>query len=155
AGVGSTFMAVGLFAWSRQPRNLIGALLGAFAFVGLIVQFRTIRSPITYTIGALLAYVPTAILVHLLFAFPSGRIASQLGRVLVAAFYAGAFVLNLLVLLIDDSRRWGLGPGFNLILISSNPILHQAVYSVGLGTAILLLLAILVAFARYWRPATT
>lgn len=92
--VGAVYAAAGLVAWQRRPRNRIGLLLvlGGLANLVLGAGATGIRS--LEVIGAIVATVPLAVIVHLLLAFPSGRLHGRwaIGTVVVA--YVNSVVLQ-------------------------------------------------------------
>jgi signal transduction histidine kinase len=88
------YLAAGVFAWSRRPSNRLGALMifGALAWIGAGLLNVTI--PAVAAIGAIVAVVPLAIVMHLLLAFPSGRLRSRADRVTIAVIYFATLVLQ-------------------------------------------------------------
>ena len=75
---GGSFIAAGLIARTRRPQNRTGLLLIAVGFswfvsAGLIGS----NDSLPWTIGVSLSAVPAGFLIHLLLAYPSGRLQSQ------------------------------------------------------------------------------
>ena len=91
--VGWSFLGTGLYAWDRRPDNLTGPLMVALAFSWLLARLSTSNVPGLYISGVLLAGVPFAILTHLLFAFPSGRLQHRADRVFVGLGYFATTVV--------------------------------------------------------------
>ena len=85
--VGWSFLGAGLYAWDRRPDNLTGPLMVAFAFSWLLAGLSSSNVAGLYIAGTLLSGLPFAILTHLLFAFPSGRLERRADRVFVALGY--------------------------------------------------------------------
>jgi hypothetical protein len=69
-----SFLGTGLYLWDRRPDNLTGPLMVALAFAWLIADLQAANASGPYIVAMLAAGLPFAILVHLLFAFPSVRI---------------------------------------------------------------------------------
>ncbi len=110
---GSSFVLAGLVAWSLRPRNRVGVLMMGvgvglllpavtrpFATSFVLTPARTEQLPTRFvaeifiqTVGGLWAVV----LLHLLLAFPGGRLVSRLDRLLVRFFYMAVPLLGLLV----------------------------------------------------------
>jgi len=90
--LGWTYAAAGLVAWWRRPSNRLGAILlvGGLSWIGAGLVNTTVA--VLIAAGQVLATVPLAVVVHLLLAFPSGRLRSRASRIVVAAAYAIALV---------------------------------------------------------------
>ena len=154
-GVGASFLGAGLIAWWRRPNNAVGRLLMAagFAFVaGAALSY--VESPVTYTVHWLESSVYLAILVQLLFAFPSGRMSSRLERVLCTAAYVDAVFGSLTILIFVDPRTRGLPQGLNLLLLFPNQQLFNLADSVLISITVALTLVILAVFVRRWGRAS-
>ena len=88
------FVAVGLFAWLRRPDNRTGVLMLA---VGLVDASRQACSSPTTRCPACSGRSSTRcrrLLIHLLLAFPSGRLEGPAARIIAAAGYVIATVLH-------------------------------------------------------------
>jgi signal transduction histidine kinase len=90
--VGLSFIGVGLFAWSRRPENRVGALMTAVGFAWFLGALSESNTSTIYTAGILLSSLYAAVIVHLLLAFPSGRLEGRGPRAIVAAGLARAKV---------------------------------------------------------------
>jgi signal transduction histidine kinase len=82
-----SFLGTGLYAWDRRPDNLTGPLMVALGFSWLLAGLGTSNVPGLYVAGSLFGAIPFAILTHLLFAFPSGRLRSTWDRRFVGLAY--------------------------------------------------------------------
>jgi signal transduction histidine kinase len=82
-----SFLGTGLYAWDRRPDNLTGPLMVALAFSWVLAGLSASNVPGLYIAGVLLNGLPFAILTHLLFAFPSGRLERRADRVFVGLGY--------------------------------------------------------------------
>jgi signal transduction histidine kinase len=100
--VGWSFLGTGLFAWDRRPDNLTGPLMVALAFSWLLAGLSTSNVPGLYIAGVLLGGLPFAILTHLLFAFPSGRLQRRAHRVFVGLGYFATTVVTPIGILFFD-----------------------------------------------------
>jgi signal transduction histidine kinase len=90
-----SFLFTGLYAWDRRPDNLTGPLMVALAFSWLLGGLSTSNSAGLFIVGGLLNGLPFAILVHLLFAFPSGRLQRRWDRISVGLAYFVTTVMPL------------------------------------------------------------
>jgi signal transduction histidine kinase len=86
--IGGGFAAVGLFAWHRRPDNRVGALMVATAFAWYIAMLERTDIPALFTVGFWLSNLYVGVAIHLLLAFPSGRLETGGDRALVAVCYA-------------------------------------------------------------------
>jgi hypothetical protein len=85
--VGLLYVGAGLLAWWRQPRGRIGALLVACGFSVLAASLgNTSIGPFT-AVGPVAAELPIGVLLHLLLAFPTGRLPDRRSRVLACVGY--------------------------------------------------------------------
>jgi signal transduction histidine kinase len=75
-----SFLVTGLYLWDRRPDNLTGPLMVALAFSWLVAGLSSSDVPGLYITGKMAAALPFAILSHLLFAFPSGRLEGKWDR---------------------------------------------------------------------------
>jgi signal transduction histidine kinase len=87
--IGWSFLASGLVVWAREDENPLGALMAA---LGLVWLAGAAVAQIGSSVGPWLGFVAVngalAMFVHVLVAFPSGRLATQGERLLVGAAYA-------------------------------------------------------------------
>lgn len=86
------YAGAGVIASLRRPGSLIGALMTAGAFVWLLAGLWNTSVPALAAVGLVFATVPIALLVHLLLAFPSGRLRGRRPRATVLAAYTVALV---------------------------------------------------------------
>lgn len=89
------WVATGVFAWWRRPSNGMGALM---VWGGITLNLAAASSspsiPVV-TVGAVFATAPLSVMVHLLHAFPSGRVRGRASRLTVIAGYFVCFVLQI------------------------------------------------------------
>ena len=85
----------GVLAWWRRPGNRVGMLLvwGGAALTLALAAASPV--PALASVGAVFATAPLVVTVHLLHAFPSGRIRGRSSMVTVAAAYVVTFVLQI------------------------------------------------------------
>ncbi|MGI8693803.1 MAG: sensor histidine kinase [Geodermatophilaceae bacterium] len=92
--VGGLYMGAGLVAWLRRPGNRFGGLLVLAGLVLVVAGFGNTDVVLLQAAGLIVAEVPIAVLVHLLVAFPSGRIRGGVPLVIVVGAYIGTSVLR-------------------------------------------------------------
>jgi len=90
---GSSFVLAGLVAWSRRPLNRVGLLMIGVG-VGLLTRNAELQhgiGEIAYPLEVALHFISplwAVAFLHLLLAFPAGRLVSRLDRDIVRSFYA-------------------------------------------------------------------
>jgi signal transduction histidine kinase len=96
------YFAAGTLASLRRPTSALGALLIAGAIVMLLADLGNTDHPSLIAVGQIVATVPLAIVIHLLVAFPSGRLVHRGDQTLVLAGYAVALILQAPLYLFAD-----------------------------------------------------
>jgi signal transduction histidine kinase len=92
--VGVSFIAAGLVAWTRDRANRTGALMIAVGLLWFLGRFGIASDPTLRTIGTWVGQLHLAVFIHLLLAFPAGRLDSTAVRLLVGAAYLNVVVLD-------------------------------------------------------------
>jgi signal transduction histidine kinase len=150
--IGGAFIGTGLLAWLRQPDNRFGALMVALGYAyclsGLIVSTESW----SFIFGLHLIPLPYAILLHILVAFPTGRLQSAADRALVYAAYLVATVVWWALMLFEDTGALGLPP--NHLLLADERDLFETLANVRLGIVVALIGLAAVAIARRWQGAS-
>jgi signal transduction histidine kinase len=153
--IGGGFVGIGLYAWSRRPDNAVGVLMVATGFAFLISVLGRTEPPVLFTTGHLLSNLFVGTAIHLLLAFPSGRVESRLDRWLLGAVYVAVTLGFVPYLLFADPEFMGCaGCPENLILIESDPSVARTSLDVLNVVGIVELLAVLVRLVTRWRVAT-
>ncbi len=70
----------GLIAWRRRPHNRTGRLLVATAVALLLAGMNDDQVPGLQILGRITESLPLAVLIHLLLAYPSGRLTGPAAR---------------------------------------------------------------------------
>jgi signal transduction histidine kinase len=91
--IAALYFAVGLIAWWRRPDNRIGPLLIVGGLAMAVAGLANIAAPLPIALGTAFATLILAVVVHLLHAFPSGRVPDRLGRATVVAGYVLTLVI--------------------------------------------------------------
>ncbi len=78
--VGWSFIGTGLFAWWRRPENRTGALMTATGFAWFLQAMTASNSPGIFTAGYALNTLAYGLLIHMLVAFPDGRLTTRAQR---------------------------------------------------------------------------
>ncbi len=101
------FLVTGLTAWWRRPGNRTGAIMVCGAVVLLVNDLSTLSVPWLVAVAVVSATVMLALLVHLLLAFPSGRLRGAAARWTVLAGYGVCLVLQIPLYLFDPDASPG------------------------------------------------
>jgi signal transduction histidine kinase len=99
------FVAAGLFAWARRPRNRLGPLMVAAGFALLLRQFRYSDEAVLFTVFFLLGDIWYALVGHAAIAYPAGRVRGRVEQVFVRVGYAAVIALPLAVLFFYDGSK--------------------------------------------------
>lgn len=124
---GSAFVIAGVIAWSLRPANRVGLLMTAVGIALLVPAVVDEHTRASYPLSILLPWLSNlweVLLIHLLLAFPEGKLVSPASRWLVVSAYiffgvglfvvpvllpAVVFPLVLLLVVALILRRWWLG----------------------------------------------
>ena len=149
------FIGVGLFAWGRRPDNGVGMLMAATGFAWLVAAAGFSDLALVFTLSQVVGTVFFAVVLHLLLAFPSGRLQSLAERRIVAAAYLLTTVCNLPLWLFADPKDLDCDDcPRNLILIDSKESLVTTASAVLNVVGAVVVLSVLFVMVRRWRRAT-
>lgn len=87
--------AAGIVAWWRRPASATGALLIIGSIALFAASLGNFSSPVFEAIGSVFGTTVLAIIVHLLHAFPSGRLHGRFSVAIVATAYFVALILQM------------------------------------------------------------
>ena len=88
------YLVIGLLSWRRRPHNRLGPIIVVGAIAILLSAFGNVATPALVAVGIVFATLPLGMIVHLLLAFPSGRLQTRSSVVIVVAAYAVCIVLQ-------------------------------------------------------------
>jgi signal transduction histidine kinase len=153
--IGGGFTAVGLFAWYRRPDNRVGALMVATAFAWYAVVASNTEPSLLWTFGTVLNNLFAATAIHLLLAFPSGRLETAVDRVLVGVGYVATTIGWVPLVLFTDPADFGCANcPENLLLIDANAAFRDT-WLDGLNVVgLALMLTVLARLVQRWRNAS-
>jgi signal transduction histidine kinase len=96
--------AAGIIAWWRRPLSGTGGLLLVGAVAMFLGGVGNLGLPVLVELGTISATAILAVTVHLLHAFPSGRLQGRLSVVTVAVAYGVTFVLQMPLYLLPPDQ---------------------------------------------------
>lgn len=148
---GLVYAAAGLVAWWRRPSNPLGMIMIGGALSWLAVAMANTGPTVLVAAGLVLAKLPLAVVVHVLLAFPSGRLLTTAARWTTAAGYVAAVVLQVPLYLYAPQAS----PG-GVLAVTSSPALVSAGTWVqnSAGIAVMVVTALILGSrARHAAPA--
>jgi hypothetical protein len=92
--LGLIYLGAGLVAWWRRPSNRIGALPRAGGLAWIAAGFFNVSQGPLVAVGLMTATLGVAVVVHLLHAFPSGRLRGRWSTGIVLAGYGVCVLLQ-------------------------------------------------------------
>ena len=150
-----SFVGSGLVAWRRRPDVWTGALMIAAGFALFAGSLANSNSALPFTIGLVLAPLPSAIIGHLILSFPEGRLHSTLERLVVAGAYFVVFVVQIVMLMFMGFEHvTGCPCPTNLLFIRDDMALHSAIMSTQRFLGIVLAIAAAWIVVRRWQNAS-
>ncbi|MGH2799529.1 MAG: histidine kinase, partial [Thermoleophilaceae bacterium] len=153
--IGLGFVGVGLFAWYRSPDNRVGVLMVATGFAWYLGLLERTEPPLLYSLGFLFENLYVGPAVHLLLAYPSGRLGTEIDRALVACTYV-IVVLGFVpvVLFLEPAALGCVGCPDNLFLVDSNPSFGENWLDVLSALGVVVPLAVVARLYQRWREAS-
>jgi signal transduction histidine kinase len=94
------YLLAGFVALLRRPESRLGPLMIAGGFVSGLSALQLTHVDALFTLGSLFDILPAALFLHVVLAFPDGRLRSRFERVLVAAGYTAAIGLQFVKLMV-------------------------------------------------------
>jgi signal transduction histidine kinase len=153
--VGWSFIGTGLFAWWRRPENRTGALMTATGFAWFLQAMTASNSPGIFTAGFAFNTLAYGLLIHMLVAFPDGRLTTRAQRAVMT-----------LVWLLVTVEQWALIPFIdphdfpdckdcpdNPLLLSGDKGLADVLLGVQTFLAVVGIAAVVVLLVRRYRAA--
>jgi signal transduction histidine kinase len=139
------FVFAGIVAWRRRPDSLFGPLMILAGFVTQLSILQWTSQPLLNTVGQLCDLLVVAIWLHVFLAYPSGRLAGRVERVVVIIGYIAAVGLQLVILMLGgfDDRH--------LLTVVKRQAAAEAVQNVQLLLLSALALTGVVLLWRRWR----
>jgi signal transduction histidine kinase len=121
------FVAAGLIAWDRRPKNGLGMLMTLLGFSLIIRKFQYgDPDDWLFTLGFLVRDLPWVIFGHIVVAYPTGRLTRRRERIVAAFAYGVAIALPLAALLVHESHPGDDAAGQSVLAVTSNDALFDA-----------------------------
>jgi signal transduction histidine kinase len=153
--LGWSFIGAGLFAWWRRPDNRFGVLMTAVGFAFFLGSLTAADGSWLFTVGVLLSNVYLAVFVHMLLAYPDGRIDSARVRKVLGAGYALSVVGVVPALMLADLEEEGCNDcPDSAISVGRHDVLFTVLDVLTSGLAVLIVGYVLYVLVQRWQAAT-
>ncbi len=149
--VGWSFTGTGLLAWWRRPGNRTGALMTAAGFAWFASGLGSADDDVLYTAGITLDALFPVIAGHLVLAFPTGRLETRAERIIIAAGYVSATLLQVPSLLFEERSA---GYPRNLLVIEPDQGLSDLLDALQFAVVLPVIVGSIVILLRRWAAAT-
>jgi len=149
--LGWGFEGAGIYAWWRRPDNRVGPLMTLVGFVWFLGSLTYANAALPFTIGTVLDNLWVGALIHMLVAFPTGRVAAGLERRLVIVGWLAATALPFATALVQAEPPGCGDCPENLLLVTDSDAAADAVDVTGFVVTIVLLGALVAVLYRRWR----
>jgi len=154
--VGWSFVGTGMYARRRRPESRFGDLMILLGFTWFLGGLAAADNALLFTAGIVLGSVWGAVLAHVLFGFPSGRLPSGPQRTLVIAAYVLVPLVPvpaMLFLTAGDLVDCGDRCPENLLLVERDEPLGEALLTAGALVLMVLCLLAVWLLVKRWRAA--
>jgi signal transduction histidine kinase len=151
---GLAFIASGLIARTRRPENRVGLLLVAAGFGSFAAALRAADEAGVYSLGHAMQWLYFGFLVHVVLAFPSGRLSDGVDRMLTVAAYGLAIVMLPVLMIFGDAHGLHCDRApcpANVLAIASNDDVAAVLEDVHLWIALAYVVLLVLHLARRWR----
>ncbi len=154
--VGWSFIAAGLLARTRRPENRTGLLMIGVGFAWFAASLGASDNSVVFTLGVIAGAFFVAPLIHLLLAYPSGRLGSTWERALVLTAYVLAGLGNIVFVFVDPTPvpECEDCPD-NAFLVRESETVTDVLTAVIETSAAVVLLAIVGTLVQRWRRSST
>jgi signal transduction histidine kinase len=152
AVVGWSFIGVGLYAWRRRPESGTGRLMVLLGFAWFLSALAFANSRVLYTVAFIIGGLWGGVFLHLVMAFPSGRLAPGRDRALVIAGYLIFTVASIPAMLFAGPHEVGCDDcPTNVLLIRRDPDLAGLAIGFQVALYVVLFVIVLVRLVMRWR----
>jgi signal transduction histidine kinase len=145
-GFGLLWVAVLAITYQRDPDGRMWKLLLLSDVAGGTWALGYIDSPIARTAADFFGPFGAAVLLHLVLAFPTGRLRDRFDRAIVGLVYVIVLPIQLLGFMVMDN-------GYNVLLVARNDALNELIGRIGIVSPVLAVLAV-IEVLRHWREAS-
>ena len=149
--LGWGFEGAGIFAWWRRPENRTGPLMALVGFLWFLGALTSADSAWVFTLGLLVSALWIGGLIHMLVAFPTGRVQPGVERGLVRLGWGAAVALPLLATFVTVRPDDCPDCPDNLLLVWDGSTASDAIEVAGFLLSVGLLVGVAIVLFRRWR----
>ncbi|MBJ8346238.1 histidine kinase [Antrihabitans sp. YC2-6] len=156
AAVGWAFAAAGIAAWRTRPHDNTGRLMVLAGQLWLVRGLNFSSNPLAFTIGWALIVTYFAVLIHIIFGFPLGRLRSTWEKWFVGGLYFYYIGSAMAELAFSDPGHVGgeRAAPINLLLIRDDPAVTETLQTIFGAVDLLIGIVVIGVLARRWRKGT-
>ena len=153
--LGWSWIGIGLYAWWRRPDNRFGVLMTAVGFAFFLSVLTAADASWLFTLGVVFSSLYAAVFVHMLLAYPDGRVESPRLRKVLAAGYALSIVgpLPTMLFATPDQLHCDDCPP-SAIQVTENATLFTVFDGLTSAIAVVLVGYVLYVLVDRWRAST-
>ncbi len=153
--IGAAWIGTGLYVWWRRPETRFGALMTWVGFAWLLNAFSAANGSVFFTLAVFASNVYLAAFLHLLLAYPDGRVSNPARRRLMWFGYGLAVLGPLPALMFGFNRTGGnCGCPPSFIDVSGDVTLGNALDAAVNALAVGVVVYVLWVLVDRWREAT-
>jgi signal transduction histidine kinase len=150
--VGWNFIGVGVYAWRRRPESRTGALMVLLGFTWFLSALAFANSRLPYSVAFVVGGLWGGVFLHLVMAFPSGRLAPGWDRALVIAGYLIFTLASIPEMLFAGPHELGCDRcPTNVLLMRRDPDLANLAIGFQVALYVSLFVIVLVRLVMRWR----
>ena len=151
---GLSFVASGLVALWRRPENRTGVLLLTVGYLWFLGALAESNNDWVFTIGIALSTVAFGAFVHLLLAFPWGKLGRRRDAYLVVATYALTLLGSVALLMVEERPDPDCATCVSTLAVTNDATAQTVTQLTVTGLALLLIGAILATVGRRFRRSS-
>jgi signal transduction histidine kinase len=151
--IGWSFIFTGLYAWWRRPDNHFGFLMTAVGFAWMAGALSDSSSEWVALVGLLAGALPFGFLIHLLLAFPAGRLEGRVAKGLALFAWFEVTFGQLAAVLVTDTENGDCKCAPNPLLATHDKSVQDAVLGVFSLSSVIGLVLITIFLWHRWRTA--
>jgi PAS domain S-box-containing protein len=153
--IGLSFVAAGLLAWTRRPDNGTGRLITAVGLLWMTNGLFDANNRWVYTVATLFGSLFLAAFVHLVLAYPRGKLVTAQERRVIGWLYFVAWLASVLPSLFDPGGATNCdGCPPSKLLITPSKSAAQAIGNVFTIFGLVIFLGVAFLLVRRWRRST-
>jgi hypothetical protein len=155
AVLGALFVAVGLWTRARWPGDRSGLLLVLTGYGWLAEDLVTSDITAVFALGTLLATASPPLLLHLVLAYPSGRLETRAARMVVIFGYLAGFGLKAVIVILAPSVPQTCRCPQNPLAVGDSPATAARLLLIQQASLVILTIVAGLILAGRWRAATS